>query len=455
MFFARAKLIHGADGVNDGDISTANPLPIRLYVGTNTCNLSTGLATGALRVVTASDDPIALATQVDDAAFTPATSKVMMAGATFDDSSPDTVNEGDGGAIRMSSRRELYTQIRDAAGNERGLNVDANGAIAAVVTGTGTFVVQAAQSGTWNIGTVTTVTTVSAVTNVATIGTSVTPGTGASNLGKAVDAAAGASDTGVAALVVRDDALTTLTPADGDYTTLRVDSTGAVWVNLGGLAVYTTDAAAPASPVGLSTLYVRDDTLSTLSQAEGDWIPARVNSLGAIWVVQEGVLVDDAAFTPGTSKVFPMGCQADEGSTDSVDEGDVGCPRMTLDRKQHVVMEHLSDSVRQNSTARTPVFAAIDVASSGDNTIVSALGASTKIRVLQFALCAAGSLTVRFESGASGTALTGQMSMIAGTPLVSPFCPTGLFETATNTLLNLELSGATSVDGWIVYIPAT
>lgn len=45
------------------------------------------------------------------------------------------------------------------------------------------------------------------------------------------------------------------------------------------------------------------------------------------------MLVDDAAFTPATSRVMPTGFQADEGSTDSVDEGDIGCPRMTLDRK--------------------------------------------------------------------------------------------------------------------------
>jgi hypothetical protein len=48
----------------------------------------------------------------------------------------------------------------------------------------------------------------------------------------AVDAIAGAADLGNLALVVRDDALATLTPADGDYTQLRVDSTGALWCNL-------------------------------------------------------------------------------------------------------------------------------------------------------------------------------------------------------------------------------
>lgn len=60
--------------------------------------------------------------------------------------------------------------------------------------------------------------------------TSIVPGTAATSLGKAVDSAAGATDTGTAGLAVRDDALATLTPADGDYTHFRVDSTGALWV---------------------------------------------------------------------------------------------------------------------------------------------------------------------------------------------------------------------------------
>lgn len=65
----------------------------------------------------------------DDAAFTPGTSEVLMVGATYDDTAPDSVNEGDGGAMRMSANRNLYTQIRDAAGNERGVNVTAGNAL--------------------------------------------------------------------------------------------------------------------------------------------------------------------------------------------------------------------------------------------------------------------------------------------------------------------------------------
>lgn len=96
------------------------------------------------------------------------------------------------------------------------------------------------------------------------------------------------------------------------------------------------------------------------------------------------------------------------------------------------------------------LFAAIDAASSGDNTIVAAV-TGKKIRVHAVFLVAAGAVNVRFESGASGTALTGQMNCAANGGFVLPYNPVGWFETAAATLLNLELSGATSVDGCIVY----
>lgn len=40
VHYARIKLVHGADGTNDGDISTANPLPVRvLPVAANGCDI--------------------------------------------------------------------------------------------------------------------------------------------------------------------------------------------------------------------------------------------------------------------------------------------------------------------------------------------------------------------------------------------------------------------------------
>lgn len=56
---------------------------------------------------------------------------------------------------------------------------------------------------------------------------------------------------------------------------------------------------------------------------------------------------DDSAFTPATSKVVGIGLMADETAPDSVDEGDIGIPRMTLDRKQlMVIVDKTTDANR-------------------------------------------------------------------------------------------------------------
>lgn len=99
----------------------------------------------------------------------------------------------------------------------------------------------------------------------------------------------------------------------------------------------------------------------------------------------------------------------------------------------------------------TPKFVIIDATTSGDNTILAAVS-SKKIRVLALFLVAAGTVNVRFESGAGGTALTGQMNLVANTGFVLPFNPVGWFETAATTLLNMELSATISCDGSLVYV---
>jgi len=100
------------------------------------------------------------------------------------------------------------------------------------------------------------------------------------------------------------------------------------------------------------------------------------------------------------------------------------------------------------SQQRTPL--SVSAASSGDNTLLAAQ-TGYKIRVLSYTLVAAGTVTAAFESGAGGTALTGDMTLVAGVPLVVPLAREGHFETAAATLLNLELGGAVQVSGHIVY----
>jgi hypothetical protein len=106
-------------------------LPVRLTDGTSFYNASSGGGGGV--------------THTDDAPFTPASDDGVPAFAVFDDVAPDSVDEGDAGALRMSANRNLYITLRDAAGNERGANVNPSNALLVAQTG-------ALPAGTNNIG---------------------------------------------------------------------------------------------------------------------------------------------------------------------------------------------------------------------------------------------------------------------------------------------------------------
>ena len=222
----------------------------------------------------------------DDAAFTPGTDAVTPAGFMFDDVAPASVHEGDIGVGRMSANRNQYTTIRDAAGNERGANVNSSNelltnantelpAAAALadttsnptVPGVGSYNMcwngstwdrcTKATAGNGAVDTATQRVTIAndSTGNLATIGTSVTPGTSAAHLGKAEDGAHTTGDTGVMLLGVRAASPTDRSagPTDGDYEPLGINAAGAVWTTptpttAGGLTThYLTSAASTNS----------------------------------------------------------------------------------------------------------------------------------------------------------------------------------------------------------------
>mgnify|MGYP001586779144 CR=1 FL=1 len=319
--YQRIKLIHGADGVNAGDVSAANPLPVTgsltvdseipaaaaladntanpttpslgtfphwydgatwdralgtsadgllvnlganndvTVTGSVTANAGTNLNTSALALEAGGnlagaatslaliDNPVV----VDDAAFTPATTSVMMAGAEFDDTTPDSVDEGDAGALRMSANRNLYMRIRDNAGNERGANVTASGEL---------------------------------------------------NVLDSNSAAMAAS------LSVLDD----------------WDETNRAAVNLiASQVAITGGAGAVAANTPRVTLASDDPGVAHLA-----------NIVTSTQLIDDSIVADDAAFTPATTKVQMAGFEFDDTTPDSVDEGDAGAARMSANRNQYV-----------------------------------------------------------------------------------------------------------------------
>lgn len=267
----------------------------------------------------------------DNAGFTDGTTKVLPTGYVYDEVAGTSLTENDIAAARIDVKRAQVLVLED--GTTRGqkaavsaagrLSVDGSGVtqpVSGTVTanlaaGTNAIGKLAANSGVTigaveiaaaqTLATVTTVGAVTSITNALPAGTnaigklaansgvdigdvdvtSVTPGTSATSLGKAADSVAGATDTGVAILAIRDDSLTTLTPADGDYAPLRVNSTGALHVTGGGGGTqYQEDAAHTTGDTGTMALAVRKDTAAALAGSDGDYTPLITDANGALHV---------------------------------------------------------------------------------------------------------------------------------------------------------------------------
>ena len=98
-------------------------------------------------------------------------------------------------------------------------------------------------------------------------------------------------------------------------------------------------------------------------------------------------------------------------------------------------------------------YAAVDVSSSGDNTIVAAVSGKY-IRVITWFLNANGTVNARWKSGA-GTNLTGLFYLLANVGGVGPEASRGHFQTASNTALVLNLSAGVAVGGYVAYVEET
>lgn len=274
---AGASAVNIQDGGNsitiDGTVAFSNTTIAATNAGTFAVQES-GAALTALQLI---DDTVAT---LGTSTYTETSSKGLIVGAVRRDANTtlaDLTNEV--APLQVNATGELKvaqilplptgTNVIGALTANQSVNVAQINGVAATmgngISGTGVQRVSLASDSTGNI---------------ATIGTSVTPGTAAANLGKARDAVAGASDTGLSTFFIRRDTPTAVTPVAGDYELAQISANGEQWVRLA------------------------------------------------------GELADDAAFTVATTRVVPVGYLADETATDSVDEGDIGAARMTLDRKQ-------------------------------------------------------------------------------------------------------------------------
>jgi len=105
-------------------------------------------------------------------------------------------------------------------------------------------------------------------------------------------------------------------------------------------------------------------------------------------VTIETAYVDDSAFTIGTDKVNAQGFLADETATDSVDEGDIGLARMTLDRRMITSSEQSGTWDIGTVTTLTGITNVVSVDDNAgsltiDNSTLAVVGGGTEATALR------------------------------------------------------------------------
>lgn len=170
-------------------------------------------------------------------------------------------------------------------------------------------------------------------------------------------------DIGSFALAVRNDVEGSLVDADGDYAPLQVDNLGRLRV-FADLSVATSsekaeDSVHVSGDIGSFSLAVRQDSLASSVDADGDYAAFKLNSRGALWSVPVGTVADDAADSENPVKV---GSKARIGALTAIST--------TGDRA-----DLLSDRYRRVYVNSGPNVAALNSTSSVTTTAAALLGA--------------------------------------------------------------------------------
>jgi len=206
--------------------------------------------------------------------------------------------------------------------------------------------------------------------------TSIVPGTGATNLGKAIQSAQGTTDTGVPALVVRNDTLADLSGADGDYAPLQVNASGALYT-----AIHSS-----ALPTGAATEAKQDVIETTLNSIEGDTsslagavsgtemqvdivasLPAGTNNIGDVDIA--------SALPAGTNNIGDVDiASALPAGTNSIGTVVLGAGSATIGKLSAIApVDFLDSGLVDTSTA--------NIASTGTTVVSSLAAACTEIEI--------------------------------------------------------------------------
>jgi hypothetical protein len=232
------------------------------------------------------------------------TSQVPGVGATNLGKAEDAAHtSGDTGVMSLAVRNDAGTALAGTTGDYIPLTTDANGNLRAIIA-------------------------------------SQIPGTGATNLGKAEDAAHASGDTGVMSLAVRNDAGTVLAGADGDYIPFTTDASGNLRAIIASQIPGTgatnlgkaEDAAHASGDTGVMSLAVRNDAGTVLAGTDGDYIPITTDASGNLRAIIASQVpgvgatnlgkAEDAAHASGDTGVMMLAVRNDAGTVLAGTDGD-------------------------------------------------------------------------------------------------------------------------------------
>lgn len=296
-------------------VSGSNPLPI----GDNSGSLTVDNAgTFAVQATLAAETTKVIGTVNVAAAQTLATvttvgtvsAVVPGVGATNLGKAEDAVHaDGDTGVMALAVRRDANTTLAGATGDYAPIQVDASGNVkVAIISGAGSGGTAIADAAAFTRGT-TSVTPIAGVvetsaptlTNGNTGTVSLTTGgalrvdvTSGGIPGFAEDVAATSGDTGIVILGVRRDTAASSSGTDGDYSTLNLDSTGKLHVNVGntvtvgshavtnaGTFVVQTGAATAGGATPVSTVSAASTNATSLKASAGQVYSVTASNINA------------------------------------------------------------------------------------------------------------------------------------------------------------------------------
>lgn len=304
-----------------------------------------------------------------------------------------------------------------------------------------------------------------------------------------------ASTTGFPIGAVRNDTLAALVDTDNEIAPLQVNASGALYTAIDGTVTVdlggnndVTMATLPDTAAGDLAAMVTD--LAAI-EALAITIDSDTNDIKtAVEIIDDIVQTEDAAHSTGDKGVMALGVENEDQAALSggdkdytpiavsaegnvLTEGtiahsgaDAGFPHKIGGRAQDIIgaePEEVSDNDRvdalfdQNGrlgvTAGSDYkYADINDASSGDNTIIAAQAAGKRIAVWAILIVSDGTTDVRWEDGAGSTAFTGQVPLqVREGYSISAGGLVPLFVGSAATLLNLELTAAVNVHGFVSY----